>query len=366
MLSDRHYMLGLQLMRGLGAKSIRMLLKESVSPREAFEKALRGDLPVSVKYRPEDVFHTPVTEHSIEAYLGIMAQQNIEMITYDDPLYPEDLENTFNPPTCLFYKGNKEVFSQLDRSIAMVGARKCSVYGRSVALTLSEELSRQGVIIVSGGAMGIDAHCHEGALKGMSPTVAVMGCGLDKVYPRQNKRLFDKILDQGGLLLSEYPIGVEPKGHHFPMRNRIISGITKGTLVVEARASSGSLITADMAINEGRDVFAVPGNILKDVSEGTHWLIRQGAIVVTQAKDVLDEYNWSSSKSTSPKKNCVIMYTEEEGKVVEYLSTDEATSLEQLVQDTKLEVTKLQILLVRLELKRVIEQVEHHKYVLIP
>lgn len=363
-LTDKQCLLGLQLMCGLGPIGIARLLELYSSPQVAFDRASSKDVPSDFKYEPRDIFGMKITSNLIVQYEKTMAQKGIYYITWDDELYPKSLLEIYNPPICLFYKGNVEVFNQLNVSIAMVGARKCTPYGRSVALTFGEELSRYGVIVVSGGAAGIDSWSHEGSLRGGSPTVAVMGCGLDKVYPRENKKLFEQIVKQGGLLLSEYPIGVEPKGAHFPMRNRIISGIAKGTLVVEARASSGSLITADMAINEGRDVFAVPGNILKDTSEGTHWLIRQGAIVVTRVEDILHEYKWDMAKSTSRKNDSMLRYTEEESRVLELLSIDEPTSLEELVNTTKFEVTKLQVILVNLELSNKIEQIEHHSYVL--
>ena len=212
------------------------------------------------------------------------------VITIDSPQYPQMLKNISSPPTVLYYRGRMIDFNER-LCIAMVGTRKSTYYGKECAHFLARELSSAGVIVVSGMAMGIDAKSHEGAIKGGSPTVAVIGCGVDICYPLSNSMLMDSII-QNGMILSEYPLGTHPEKYHFPERNRIISGICQGTLVVEADFKSGSLITAKNASEQNRDVFAVPGNINSTYSKGTNYLLKDGAHFVTCSEDILSYYRF--------------------------------------------------------------------------
>ncbi len=212
------------------------------------------------------------------------------IITIDSPRYPQILKNISSPPTVLYYRGQPVDLNEC-LCIAMVGTRKATYYGKECAHSLAKELSSMGVTIVSGMAMGIDAKSHEGAIKGGSPTVAVIGCGIDICYPLSNSKLMDSII-QNGMVLSEYPLGTHPEKYHFPERNRIISGICQGTLVVEADFKSGSLITAKNAAEQDRDVFAVPGNINSTYSKGTNYLLKDGAHFVTCAEDILSYYRF--------------------------------------------------------------------------
>ena len=212
------------------------------------------------------------------------------VITIDSPQYPELLKTISSPPTVLYYRGNLvDLNSSL--CIAVVGTRKATDYGKQCSLSISRQLSLSGVVIVSGLAMGIDAKAHEGALKGGSPTVAVIGCGVDIAYPKSNASLMREIIEKG-MVISEYPLGTTPEKYHFPERNRIISGICHGTLVVEADFKSGSLITAKYATEQNRDVFAIPGNINSVYSKGSNYLLKDGAHFVTVSDDVLDFYKY--------------------------------------------------------------------------
>ena len=212
------------------------------------------------------------------------------VITIDSEYYPEILKNISSPPNVLYYRGK---LSNLNNylCIAMVGTRKATYYGKECAYSLAKELSGMGIAIVSGLALGIDAKSHEGALKGSAPTVAVIGCGVDIAYPQANAELMNNIV-ANGMVLSEYPLGTRPEKYHFPERNRIISGICQGTLVVEADYKSGSLITAKSAIEQNRDVFAVPGNINSTYSKGTNYLLKDGAHFVTTPEDILSFYRF--------------------------------------------------------------------------
>ena len=203
--------------------------------------------------------------------------------------YPERLRNIDDPPKELYCLGNLELLNYKN-NIAMIGSRNCSNYGERVAKDFAYNLAREDVCIVSGLAKGIDSFSHIGALNGKGKTIAVLGSGLDNVYPKENIKLVEEIIKNNGLVISEYPLGTKPLKYHFPARNRIISGVSDSVLVVEARKNSGSNITVDFALEQGKDVFVIPGNIYSKTSDGTNFLITEGAIPVLSYKDILD-YN---------------------------------------------------------------------------
>ena len=213
----------------------------------------------------------------------------IEEIFIENDEYPEQLKNIYDPPLKLYVLGNKKILKQ--KGIAIVGTRKATEYGKKVAFQFSNQLSKKGINIISGLAVGIDTYAHMGVLrpKCIGKTIAVLGSGLDEIYPKENIELAKQIIKSGGCIISEYPIGTKPAKLNFPQRNRIISGLSEGVLVVEASEKSGALITADFALEQGREVFAVPGNILSNVSVGTNNLIKQGAKLVDNYMDIFNE-----------------------------------------------------------------------------
>jgi DNA processing protein len=227
-----------------------------------------------------------VSDREADRWAAELARSGIQLVTAFDDVYPRPLFEIADPPFALFAIGN------LDRlrlpAVAVVGSRAASRYGRDVAVELGRNLSLAGVCVVSGFARGIDTAAHEAAREGPGGTIAVLGCGLDVEYPRENARLKES-LSKGHLLLSEFPPGEEPAPRNFPIRNRIIAGIAAGVVVVEASRRSGSLITARLAADFGRDVFAVPGSVFSGTSAGTHELLRDGAILCRGAEDVLAE-----------------------------------------------------------------------------
>lgn len=222
-----------------------------------------------------------------DAEIRKASEAGVDIVPFDDTRYPEILREIHSPPLVLYVKGR---LPRADKAwIAVVGSRLASIYGASVARVLGRDLAASGAVVVSGMALGIDAAAHEGALAADGLTVAVLGCGLSHVYPAENRKLAEAIVRRGALV-SEYPMDVKPRRQHFPARNRIISGFSKAVVVVEADEKSGALITADTALEQGRDVFAVPGNVDSVRSRGTNRLIKQGARPVTCAEDVLEEY----------------------------------------------------------------------------
>lgn len=223
--------------------------------------------------------------NDFDAYRAFMEKNRISYLSIFDEDYPENLKNIENPPYILYIKGN---LRPRGPGISVVGARKCTDYGKWVCEKLVRDLSDYGVDIISGLALGIDKIAHQTALDNGLYTIGVLGCGVDRVYPFSNKKLFER-MEEEGAIISEFPLGTEPLPHHFPIRNRIISGLAMGLLVIEARVKSGTLITANLAADQGRDVFAVPGNINSQFSQGTNALIRDGAKLVSCVEDIVNE-----------------------------------------------------------------------------
>jgi DNA processing protein len=254
-----------------------------------------------------------------------------------------------DPPAILFVKGGSEVLAM--PQIAMVGSRSPTPAGQRIAREFARELAATGLVITSGLAIGIDAASHEGALEGRGLTIAVAGTGLDRVYPRHHATLADRILEAGGALVSEYPPGIGPLATNFPRRNRIISGLALGAVVVEATLRSGSLITARMALEQNRDVFAVPGSIHSPLSRGCHRLIQEGAKLVQEPSDILEEYpRWRKREADSPAVPAGSATPERETGLLKYIAY-EPTTVDTLVAATGLPAELIGANLLDLELR---------------
>lgn len=213
---------------------------------------------------------------------------DIQILLYIDPTYPESLKNIYRPPSILYVKGH---FQLSAINIGMVGSRRATPYGKNVAYTLAKGLSNENICIISGLAKGIDVNSHKGALEGTGGTIAVLGCGINRIYPRENKKMFEEILlHPKSAIVSEWPLDAPATAWHFPARNRIIAGLSDGLVVVEAAKKSGSLISAGYALEYGKEVFAVPGLITSPESVGCHRLIKDGAKLVAQVSDILEEF----------------------------------------------------------------------------
>ncbi|NEX63823.1 DNA-processing protein DprA [Noviherbaspirillum galbum] len=275
---------------GLGPLTARRLLSAFGLPQHIFSAtppALLAHAPAQVvqalKAPPSDA-----TQALVERTLEWASVPGNQVLTLADAAYPPALLNIPDPPLLLYVKGQAALLAR--HALAVVGSRNATLQGRAHAEAFSAALSAAGLTIISGLALGIDASAHQGGLRGIGSTVAVIGTGADKVYPARNHALAHRIAEEG-CIISEYPLGTPPVPHNFPRRNRIISGLARGVLVIEAAAQSGSLITARMAADQGRDVFAIPGSIHSPLSKGCHLLIRQGAKLVDDAQDILDELN---------------------------------------------------------------------------
>lgn len=231
-------------------------------------------------------------KQNLDKHIEYMEKQNIDIVSIQDEEYPEILKEIYDAPISLYVRGNKTILNEL--SVAIIGCRECTEYGRNITKNLSYNIAKNKINIVSGLAKGIDGIAHQGALFASGKTIAVLGNGLDTIYPKENEHLAVEILQKGGAIISEYPLGTKPEKQNFPERNRIVSGMSKGIIVVEAKEKSGTLITVDFALEQGRDVFVVPGNINSEASIGTNDLIKQGAKLITSYKDVLEEYSDST------------------------------------------------------------------------
>jgi DNA processing protein len=289
----------------------------------------------------------------------------VDIISIDEPCYPALLKNIHDPPPVLYVQGNP---AMLDcRGIAMVGSRAASSYGRSVAVQLAGGLAKQGYTIISGLALGIDTESHKGALAAGGRTIAVLGCGLDVVYPPSNHLLYKEIAESGAVV-SEYPLGTPPDNFRFPARNRIISGLSFGVVVVEATKRSGSLITANHALEQGREIFAVPGRIDSMKSSGSHALLQEGAKLVFNINDIIDEL--APDITVKASENTLLNGTDglpreplspEEEKIYSFLDVYPC-SIDEIVRQCGLTPQKANELLLMLELKGVVESLPGKSY----
>jgi DNA processing protein len=296
-----------------------------------------------------------------EEELEKIINRKVGVLTLADEDYPDTLKSIHDPPLVLYYRGNykKEAF---EKSIGMVGTRQPSYSGKKVAYKLSYELSELGISVISGLALGIDTECHKGCLKAEnSYTVAVLGCGVNIAYPKSNSKLYSEIAEKG-LIISEYEPGTPPDAWRFPARNRIISGLAKAVLVIEAGEKSGALITTDFALEQGRDVMATPGDILNNMSKGPNNLIKQGAIVITDVLDIVNAMGFNIVKSSTnisiepePQhiENLNLSKPEQE---IYLVLNDKPQHLDNILEKVDLPLSDITSNLIMLELKQLIKQ----------
>jgi len=288
-MSSLKYWVWLSSVSGVSALTARLLLKRFGTPEKVFfadfaeYKDIEGIKPSDIsalEYKNID----PASR-----ILGECEENYHRVITLQDAEYPDRLRNIYDPPIVLYVRGNKLPVIDEEAAIAIVGTRDCTPYGVMAAEQIGYELARYGLLVVTGLARGIDSAAARGALRGGGRVVGILGCGLDVVYPAENKELFEDV-SHAGAILSEYPPGTRPVGAHFPVRNRILSGISIGVAIIEAPKNSGALITASRALEQGRDVFAVPGNITAKSREGSNNLLREGAIPLLSGENIATEY----------------------------------------------------------------------------
>jgi DNA processing protein len=356
MAEDIFYWLALSLAPGVGSILLKRLLDRFKTPEAVFKAPLEELL--SLEGLPEKVareIRKGPLEKEVERELYLIKEVGGEIVTLKDDSYPKRLRDIYDPPALLYMRGELKAEDEL--AISIVGSRKTSPYGRWVTEKMSQDLARRGVTIVSGMARGIDSLAHWGAIAGGGRTIAVLGCGVDVIYPSENRNLFTKIIHQGAIL-SEFPMGSPPEGGHFPRRNRIISGLSLGVVVVQASEDSGSLITASYALEQGREVFAVPGNVGSEGSRGTHQLIKDGARLVESSEDILEEIwpQWRRERETpqaveGPERNL----SQEEQRLYELLG-ESPLHIDALIRGSQFDPGKVSSLLLNLELKGLVSQ----------
>lgn len=295
--------------------------------------------------------------------LSLAARAGVAIVTREDAGYPEPLKTIPDPPLVLYMRGTLTAGDAV--AVAIVGARRASLYGLRSAEQLGYDLALRGITVVSGLARGIDGSAHEGALKASGRTLAVLGNGLGSVYPPEHARLAERITERGAIL-SEYPMDAEPLSYHFPRRNRIVSGLSLGVVVVEAAQRSGALITADCALEQGREVFAVPGPMTSVTSQGTHQLVKQGARLVTSVEDILDELGFSEPAPRQARPAAAAEpaeLAEPEQRVFGCVGEAHPEDIDAIVAKSGLAASDVSSLLLQLELKRRIRQLPGKQFV---
>ena len=393
---DTIYIAGLQSLYNVGATHVRRFIEDFGSPYDAWEavKKVENLKPYThISNTDKRAIASSAKDEKLDYIIHKIDEYKMDVTTFLDKDFPSILNHIYNPPAILFMRGNRALLDKRLNRIALVGARRCSLYGRNVARMLGKELGKYSTIIVSGGARGIDTHGHEGLLASLGYGIVVMGCGLDIVYPRENTKLFDRILQNNGLLVSEYPPGTPPSAKHFPARNRIISGLSRGVIVVEAKGSSGSLITADMAVSEGRDVFVVPCNLLDHTADGNKFLMRNGAFVLTGYEDIVKEYHltlrdmFSTKEKLSPPNKRDTMGVKDSNQIVNHgqgvdtqglsmlsfnvdrslilseIPHDRCITVSDILKATSIPLQQLQPLLLELEMEGAIEHQPPRGYI---
>jgi len=356
MVDDVFYWLSLSLTPGVGSILIKRLLERFKTPEAIFrapEKELLKIEGLGVKVAGE-IRKGPL-EKRVEREFNLLKESGGTILTFKDEAYPKRLRDIYDPPALLYVRG--ELRKEDELAVAIVGSRKTSPYGRWITEKVSQELVHQGITIVSGMARGIDSIAHQGAISRGGRTVAVLGCGVDIIYPYENRNLFYQIIDQGAVL-SEFPMGSKPEGGHFPRRNRIISGLSIGVVVVQASSESGSLITANYALEQGREVFAVPGNVGAEGSRGTNQLIKEGAKLVESSGDILEEIfpQWSRENETAEKVEPVMRDLDKDELILYQLLGETPMHIDVIIRESRFDPGRVSSLLLGLELKGHISQ----------
>lgn len=360
-MSDLYYWIALRFVFGIGNINYKNLINHFGSPEKALQ-ATTDELEQveGITSRAIESIRNFKPGTEIEHEIELIGKKSVTIITLNDPAYPENLKNIYDPPPFLYVKGG--ITKNDANAIAVVGSRNASEYGISATERISRELARSGLTIVSGMARGIDSTAHYGALSVNGRTIAVLGSGIDVVYPPENRKLYESIAEHGAVI-SELPIGTEPNAYNFPARNRIISGLSLGVLVVEASLKSGSLITARLALEQGRDVFAVPGNVHSYKSKGTHRLLKEGAKLVESAQDIRDEIRVNVSAAGADEKQPeVSIDLSPDSRSVYELLHEEPVHIDELIAQTGFASSKVSAILLDLELDGLIKQLPGKRF----
>lgn len=352
------YYIGFNLVQGIGPARLRMLLDAFGDVEAAWHAPADALRRAGLDRRSLHNLLETRSRVDLDQEVKRVIQAGVRAITWEDPDYPPLLREIPDPPPLLYVRGTLE--PEDSWAVAVVGTRRASVYGKEVTRRLVTDLARSGITVVSGLARGIDGVAHQAALEAGGRTIAVLGCGVDRVYPPEHRALARRIVEQGALV-SEYPLGTPPEARNFPPRNRIISGLSLGVLITEAGRGSGALITADYAAEQGRDVFAVPGSILAAGSGGTNRLIQEGAKLVMETADILRELNLTMAAEQAQARE-VLPETETEAAILAHLGA-EPVHVDDLGRAVGMPIAEVTSALTLMELKGLVRQVGGMKYV---
>ncbi len=362
-MSDSKYWLGFSLVPEIGAKRLSLLLNWFGDLARAWT-ATEAELSQSGldKQATTNLLRTR-QQLDLQAELEKVEKAGAWVLTLDDERYPPLLGKLSDAPPVLYVRGM--LSSADERALCIVGTRKATPYGRDAAYHFAKQLAGNGITVISGLAHGIDTAAHRGALEGGGRTIAVLGCGIDKIYPSDNHKLAQQITHQGAII-SEFAVGTPPEARNFPRRNRIMSGLSLAVLVVEAPEKSGALITATTAAEQGRDVFAVPGSIFNPMSSGPNHLIQDGAKLVTNVSDILDELNIAhDTVQTRAATERIAPANEVEMKLLRLLTGD-PIHIDDLIRQCEMPVAQVSSMLTILELKGLVRSVGYMQYCLVP
>lgn len=361
-MSENKYWLGFSLVSGIGPRRLAHLLNHFDDLSIAWQATNLQLQQAGLESQPRANLLHLRESLDLDAELDRVRQAGASLLTLADPEYPALLKTLPDPPLILYVRGSLLPID--DKALSVVGTRKATHYGLETAYKLAGALAKQGVTVISGLAHGIDTAAHRGALMAEGRTFAVLGCGIDQIYPADNRDLADAIIESGALI-SEFPLGTPPEARNFPRRNRVISGMALGVLVVEAPEGSGALITADMAAEQGREVFAVPGNIFSPVSHGPNRLIQEGAKLVMSVTDILNELNIAYTRAEARTiAETAVPTNEVEAQVVNCLSAD-PLHVDDVARACGLPIAEVTSTLTILELKGLARNVGPMQYCLV-
>lgn len=344
-MTEKEYFLGFSVFPGVGAGRFRLLLEHFQTAKNAWE-APESELKTILKEKLTADFLAFRKSFDFDLYSLTLEKVGVSVITLNDKAYPKVLRDLENQPFVIYVKGDKNLL-QAEKRIGVVGTRKVTTYGNAITQSFTRELVEEGFIVVSGLALGVDAIAHQETLNTGGKTIAVLGCGVDCCYPSTNYGLYKEIIDSGGLIVSEYPLSAPPNKGSFPSRNRIIAALSQGLLVTEGAEDSGSLITAGIALDLGRAVFAIPGPVTSSLSRGPLKLIRKGAKLVTGGEEILEELGLPNKKKEFTK---IVGDTKEEQLIISCLLNEEL-SFDEIGKKTAIPSNSLGAVLSIMEMK---------------
>jgi DNA processing protein len=359
-MDPKAYWVGFNYVKGIGAVRTRAILDHFGDLETAWNAPIESFAELGIPSKTIENIQLTRNQFDLQKIWDNLLKKDIKLITWEDEIYPRRLKEIDQPPPVLYMRG--EIKAEDDWAVAVVGTRRITVYGRQVTEDLAAFLAINGVTVVSGLARGVDSTAHSIAIKNDGRTLAVLGCGIDQIYPPENKKLIEEIV-QKGAILSEFPPGTPPDANNFPQRNRIISGLSQAVVIVEAGETSGALITATFAAEQGREVFAVPGNILAPQSKGCNRLIREGAHPYLKPQDVLELLNLEQVQEY--KQARLLMPGDEiESRLIEVMEND-ILPIDEITSRAGLTADKVSAALTILELKGMVRQVEGTSYMVI-